>query len=63
MHQISKIYFVTKHVEFRDKINFGYLVHIVGYLYGVSHMCITMYGSQKVKKNGGANFWRKCNAR
>jgi hypothetical protein len=22
-----------KHAEFRDKINFGYLMHLVGYLY------------------------------
>jgi hypothetical protein len=26
-----------KHVEFRDKINFGYLMHLVGYLYEAYH--------------------------
>jgi hypothetical protein len=26
-----------KHVEFRDKINFGYLMHLVGYLYETYH--------------------------
>jgi hypothetical protein len=26
-----------KHVRFRDKINFGYLMHLVGYLYEAYH--------------------------
>jgi hypothetical protein len=26
-----------KHVQFRDKINFGYLMHLVGYLYEAYH--------------------------
>jgi hypothetical protein len=26
-----------KHVEFRDKINFGYFMHLVGYFYEAYH--------------------------
>jgi hypothetical protein len=41
-HQLPSVQLITpddghrrcpKHVEFRDKINFGYLMHLVGYLY------------------------------
>ena len=33
MHQFLQIYFFTRHVEFRDKINLSILVHIVWFYY------------------------------
>jgi hypothetical protein len=37
-----------KHVEFRYKINFGYLMHLVGYLYEAYHDARTL--EHKVKQ-------------
>jgi hypothetical protein len=54
-----------KHVEFRDKIkNFGYLMHLVGYLYGhkmrVLIFSTTFVWNSSHSVNNPARYYHKC---
>jgi hypothetical protein len=59
MQQISNIYFVTKIYLFRDKVNFGYLLHLVGYF--IRRCCKTFRAIDFKPSKKGCVFIIKCN--